>query len=179
MDNVLVSLFCIGMILFITLTVAQTSLSAKDEVAMAWKQMEQTSSDRARTDISICSSDVFDAGAQGYFVIENTGQLSLEDYAQWDVICEWLESAASEHHVGWFDYTTSGTPSNGEWRIEGTYIDEACTTQEVFNDGVFDPGEYFRMHLKVASPIKTSAVHRLLVATDNGVVANLLFTRDL
>lgn len=179
MDQVLVSVFCIGLIVFLALTIADTSLSAKDEVASAWSQMEKTRWERVHTSITPIDEGtvVSGQGAHINWVVENNGSVSISaDWTSWDVVMDWYNSA-KDPYIKRFTYTTNNPPGDEEWTVEGIWIDYESETPEESNPNRLDPGEQLEIHAKTASPVKVNEVHRVTICTPTGATAQIMFTR--
>ncbi|MBM3131902.1 MAG: hypothetical protein FJZ95_02565 [Chloroflexi bacterium] len=174
MENVLVAIFCIALILFAGLTISQLSLSTTDTVATAWKQMEETSAEISRTNISSLGAQTSD-GITIDMTLENAGETKLEDFEKWDVILQYHD-VSQNYLVKRLTYN-SGTPANNEWTVEGIYLNAGSSTAEVFDPGIFNPDEEMKIRMVVSPAVGTPNANLATVATQNGVSASAIFTR--
>ena len=180
MESVIVAIFCIALILFGALTISQASLSSTDTIAAAWRQMEKTSGEIARTNISSLGAETQSAGTIVQVTLENAGETKLEDFDKWDVIVQYYD-ASSNYLIKRLPYYTkagdSGVWEDNEWKVEGIYLDAGTSDPEVFDPGIFNPDEEMIIQMKVDPAVGTGTTNLAIVATPNGVSASAVFTR--
>ncbi len=174
MENVLVAICCIALILFGAMTIAQSSLSSTDTVAVAWKEMEKTSGEIARTKISSLGATTSD-GITIDMTLENTGEIKLEDFEKWDVILQYYD-ISDNYLIKRLSYT-SGALGNDEWTVEGLYLDASESSAEVFESGIFNPDEEMKVRMQVNPVVGTPNANLVKVAAPNGVSTSAIFTR--
>ena len=99
-----------------------------------------------------------DDKAVAALVFRNTGTLHLADFDRWDLMVEYYDAQETPAlHTAWLPYT-SGVPLNGEWTVEGLYLDAAANQPEVFEPGVLNPGEELLVHARLSPEIPRVAV---------------------
>ncbi len=175
MENVLVSILCIALILFAAMTVAQSSLWSHDNIATAWKEMENTSSEISRTSISSLGAATTSGGTIS-MTVQNAGETKLEDFDKWDVILQYYDTS-DNYLLKRLGYN-SGTPNNDEWTVKGIYLNAGSSTAEVFDPGIFNPDEEMVLLLKVSPVVGTPNANMVTVATYNGISATAIFNRN-
>ena len=174
MENVIITIMCVALMIFAAMTVAQSTLSSQDTVATAWKEMERTSGEIARTNISSLGAETSD-GITISLTLENAGETQLEDFDEWDVILQYYD-ISDNYLIKRLTYN-SGTPSDNEWTVEGIYLNAGSSTSEAFDPGIFNPDEEMVIEMKVNPAVGTPNANMAKVAVSNGVSATTIFTR--
>ena len=174
MENVFIAILCIALLIFAAMTVVQSTLNSQDTVATAWKEMESTSGEIARTNISSLGAETSD-GITINLTLENAGETKLEDFDEWDMILQYYDTS-DNYLVKRLTYN-SGTPSNNEWTVEGIYLNAGSSTSEAFDPGIFNPDEEMVIEMKVNPAMGTPNANMAKVATSNGVSSTTIFTR--
>ena len=174
MENVLVAICCIALILFGAMTIAQNALSSTDTVAVAWKEMEKTSGEIARTNITSLGATTSD-GITIDMTLENSGEIKLEDFEEWDVILQYYD-VSDNYLIKRLSYTP-GAIGNDEWIVEGLYLDAGASSAEVFELGIFNPDEEMKIRMQVNPVVGTPNANLVTVSAPNGVSASAIFTR--
>jgi hypothetical protein len=172
METAITAVIVIMVLLFAVFTSAENYFSAQDAVLESWQEMEQRMEDHARTDLSAIGA-VTD-GNVVTLTLRNDGSTKLADYDQWDVLLDY--TGPSTDHVVWHEYVT-GTLSAGEWTVHDWYLDASAETAEVFDPQILNPGEEMVIEISVSYTISTSSTSLATVATPNGIVATMAFTR--
>ena len=174
MENIFIAILCVALMIFAAMTVAQSTLGSQDSVATAWKEMESTSGEIARTNISSLGAETSD-GVTISLTLENAGETQLEDFDEWDVILQYYDTS-DNYLVKRLTYN-SGTPSDNEWIVEGIYLNSGSSVSEAFDPGIFNPDEEMVIEIKVNPTVGTPNANMVKVAAANGVSATAIFTR--
>lgn len=103
----------------------------------------------------------------------NAGGTAIAEFADWTVIFE--VQKASGFDVEYLTYTTSASPSAGEWTVKGIYFDAATLTAEVIDPGTFNPGEEMIVRANPTTALVANTYDRATFATPNGVGAKVIF----
>jgi hypothetical protein len=173
MSNVVVTLFVVALLLVAVMTWSQASFGSLDSGAQSWKEMADTATEVARTDI-----EVTDAQEQGAFVevcVRNCGEIHLADFADWDVIAHHYD-ATGTYHISRLAYTENSTPADGQWTVAGIYTDDTMAQEEVFEPGILNPGEVMVVRLRLSPGAGSGTTNWVIVSTYNGVVTSAQFT---
>ena len=155
METVIPALIVIALLLMVAFMISEQALSAQENVATSWREMQERVEERARTNISaeaISDCDVVT------ITLSNEGDTKLADFDQWDVILQ-----CDSGDVQWYPYGDA-------WGVEGIYLDGA---DEEFDPGIFNPGE----DMVITVTLTSSSTNNLaIIATPNGVTASTFFT---
>lgn len=173
MENTIVALISIALIVFGALTMSQSSLSSVDSLSGAWKEMEKTAEEMARTSISTLSTSTQSDGAVVEITLKNEGQTKLGDFENWDVIVQYYR-ASGAYLVKWLPYVEE-EPGGNEWTVGGIYLDAANGTPEVFETGIFNPDEEMVVRIKLNPPVGPGTTNLATIATPNGICASATF----
>lgn len=130
----------------------------------------------ARTQLTSLGVSVISAGATVDWSVGNIGQTQLRVFEDWDVVIVYQDSAGSGLQVQHLAYTTSVSPSAGEWTVTGIYRDAGTLTAEVFNPGIVDPGEEFIIRAQLSPSIATPTTNTVTLAVENGVTVSAQFS---
>ena len=131
MANLIVALFAVIIILAAMAGYATSSVNSQDKITVSVKAVRDKTGDISRTSVSSLGTLVISNSRLDFTVINN-GQSQLRQISDWDVIV-WYEGASgSGLQIKWLTYTTSATPSAGEWTLTGIYEDAATLAPEVY-----------------------------------------------
>ena len=175
METIFIAIFCIALILFGAMTISQNALSTTDTVAVAFKEMEDTSGNISRTNISSLGATTSD-GITIDMTLENAGETQLEDFDEWDVILQYYDTD-DNYLIKRLTYTSGTPPGNDEWQVKGIYLSVSSGTPEAFDIGIFNPDEEMKIRMKVDPVLGTPNANRVIVVTPNGITASAIFTR--
>jgi len=167
METAIAALIILTVVLFGVLTLTYAYISAQDTILESWREMEERLGDRARTNLSPVGAEAI--GQKTVEVIlENEGDTKLADFDQWDVIVQYDTDDDGDHDVAeWLTYVTS-MPMAGNW---------SQSIGEVFEPGIFNPGEAMTITLVISSSVEISSTGVAIIATPNGITASKDFTR--
>ena len=178
METLLVLIIVMGIILFGVPLLAYSYLSSQQQVAQGIQEMEDRERERSQTEISLLREQGQDT-ANVELVLENTGNIKLADYDQWDVIVCYDDSEEpSEHHSVWLSYSQS--PSDNHWWVVGIYLDATNRGSEIpeaYEPDIFNPEEEMVIGLRLSPTIGLTTTNMTTIATANGVSASGFFTR--
>ena len=172
MSNAIVTLFVVALMLTAVLSWSQASVGTMDSAAQSWKQMVSTAEEVSRTDIEVIS-----AQEQGLWVevlVRNCGEVHLAQFSKWDVIVHYYD-ASGDYHVSALSYIEDGDPGDNQWTVVTIYSDDSLSQEEVFEPGILNPGEVMLIRLKLEPALGNSTTNRVIVSSDNGVVASAQF----
>jgi hypothetical protein len=102
MSNAIVTIFVVALMMAAVLTWSQASFSSLDSGAEAWKQMGETTTEVARTDI-----EVIDVQGQGETVevfVRNCGEVHLAQFSNWDVMVHHYDGSG-DYYISRLTYT--------------------------------------------------------------------------
>jgi hypothetical protein len=172
MSNAIVTLFVVALMLTAVLTWSQASFSSLDSGAEAWKQMTETATEVARTDIEVINAQV-----QGSFVevlVRNCGEVRLAQFSKWDVMAHYYDESGG-YHVTRLSYTEDADPGDNQWNVETIYSSDSLLQEEVFEPGILNTGEVMLIELKLSPAIGANTTNWVIVSSYNGVVASAQF----
>lgn len=124
MENVIIAIFCIALILFGALTISEVALNSTNEIATAWRQMEETSAEISRTSIvaldeTQCTGEIVEV------TLRNAGEVKLGDFEDWDVILQYysygdaVEAFSDSFEPPVYLGNWVEDPLNPTWRASG------------------------------------------------------------
>lgn len=172
MSNAIVTLIIVAILLVGVSIMAQTSFKSMDALSDAWKQMEVRSTDIAQTKIEVINKEWQAQLIQ--ITVKNSGQISLLDFASWDVIVQYYQSDGVYHQI-WLPYTTVNPPANNQWTVLGIYLNAGLGTPETFQPNIFNPGEEMIIRLKVSPAASQSYTNQVIIGTAKGVSVSTFF----
>lgn len=177
MANLVVSVIAIASFLGVVVALLQSSLAPQITISGSWKQVRDISQDAAQTELAEVDLQVQSSGAEVRLAARNSGNVSLHDFAQWDVIATYRDSATSTGFlVRRLTYTTGVTPGANQWAVAGTFRDAVLETDDLFDPGILDPGEEIIVQIRLDPASATSTVGQLVLATENGATLSAQFT---
>jgi len=168
METILVSLISMALIVVSTLGVTLSTLKSANKMADAWQAMEQRSSSMVRTEISAAGPANYQGGIINV-TVQNIGQVSLQEFASWDVILQYQSGSAV-----YLTYSATSTPGFGQWTMNGIFV--AGGAPAAFDPGILDPGEYMTVSVNPSSPIPAKQMAKLTISTPNGVTTQCYIT---
>jgi hypothetical protein len=168
METVLPALIATFLILIASLTQAYSYLSAEDKMQTARQVMEERLADRLHTNLSPVGTQVSVDGTMVELILRNVGDTRLVDFDRWDVIVQYYD-ASDAYHVAWLPYFEGGEPTSGEWSVVGIYASAEDLAREVFDPGIFDPGEEMIVRFRVSPAIGSETTNGVYLSTPNGV----------
>ncbi len=171
MSTAIVTLISVAVMLSGVSIIAGGSLKSVDILSNAWKEMEARSGEMSRTKVEVVTTShappLVDA------TLRNSGQVSLRDFASWDVMVQYYEADGTYHQL-WVPYTAT-TPSADEWTVTGLFLDAAASSPELFQPGILDPEEEMVIRVNLSPAADGGSTHALTVGTPNGVTVSTTF----
>ena len=172
METALAALIIITLILVGVLTLAQGYLVANEQMAMAWRSMEERAGDRARTGLQAVGACAVDGGEIVELTVRNSGSTKLSDLSDWDVMLQYGTSEVL--CTRWFPYVAT-EPGDNQWSMVGIYTDAERRTPEQLDPGILNPGEEMVLRVRVSPAVSSGTQNEAAVATPNGVSTAIAF----
>ena len=169
MGNALVTLILTMLVLVGVLTLASGSLYSLNAISGSWKQMEQQMIERNRTQIG-CVNATANA-TQMEIIVANEGNVSLNDFAHWDVIVQYYDGG-DDYHAEWLPYTTNPTPSSNQWTVDSIFFQGGS---EAIEPGILNPGEEMEIIAELYPAVGENTTVQATVATFNGICSQIIF----
>ena len=172
MSNAIVTLFVVALMLVAVTSWSQASFSSLDSGAQAWKQMVETSTEVARTDIEVIDAQWADPVAE--VLVRNCGEIRLAQFSKWDVLVNHYDEDGG-YYISWLSYTEDSDPGNDQWTVAAIYTDDTLGHEEVFEPGILNPGEVMLIKMKLVPTPGPNTTNRITVSTPSGVIASAQF----
>jgi hypothetical protein len=164
--------------LFGVLTLADAALSAQDALQESWQGMGARLGEQARTRVSSVEAHTGDIGTSIELTLQNSGDMRLVDFDQWDVVLEYYDdNNLPAYHIAWLPYIKSN-PAGNQWTVAGIY-GSSGEAAEIFEPGVLNPREEIVLHLKVSPPVGQGAAVQATISTGNGAGTSIIFTGNM
>ena len=173
MDSLFTTLICVALIILAVLSLSQSVLSSVDAVSMSWREMQEVTEERARTELSLVETTTESAGAIAKITLENGGSEKLDSFDRWDVMIQYYDSSG-DYHIRRLPYTSDADPGANQWTVQGIYLN-ATTDPELFEPDILNPGEEVVLKARL-SPSVVVTQTMMVVATANGISATAIFT---
>ena len=172
MENIVIAIISIALIMGGTLTLLLSSLPSIDTLSSSWKQMTHRTEDIRRTEIATDNWTVSDGGAKVEITIRNNGEVSLSDFASWDVIAKY--DSDNDTYAKWLPYTPSNPPENNKWTVNGIYF---SGNPETIEPNILNPGEDMRILMQLDPEVADNTTNCATISTPNGITTQLIFQR--
>lgn len=165
MENLIIALGCISLILFGAANMATISLNSVDEFYQSWSNIQKLAIERTFSKITAVNAEANMQGDQITITLRNEGNLSLCQFAKWDVILRY-----GDGNTIWIPYgqTTPG------WSISGIFFQGL---PEVLQPGILDPCEEMNILLRLSTPVSENVTNLATISTYNGITTKILFRR--
>lgn len=168
METAITVLIIVGVLIFGILGLAQNSISMQSTISQSTGTMQARLDDRSRTNLLPMSALVDPLlGTWVDVTVRNTGSTKLANFDKWDVILQYTDVFGAAR-VQWFPYTTS-------WSQQ--IYQTAPTVVEVFDPGIFNPGEEMVIRVNVPVAIRIGSTNQVTLATPSGITASTVFMR--
>ena len=171
METAIVSLICIGLIVFGGMTMSQGFLTSVDTTTTGLEQASSQNEQLMRTELSVVTTSSDSYGNLNVTLL-NGGQTKLSSFSKWDVIVQY-DGDDGGYYAKWLPYT-SGAPGAGEWTVAGIYMDG---DPEVFEPDILNPGETLEIVATIDPPAERDTVLMVTISTPNGITASISFVR--
>ena len=172
METAIVSLICIGLIVFGGMTMSQGFLTSVDTTTAGMEQASSQNEQIMRTELSVVTASSDDVGNLNVTLL-NSGQTKLSSFSKWDVIVQY-DGNDGGYYAEWLPYTT-GSPGADEWTVGGIYVDG---DPEAFEPDILNPGETLEIVAQLDPPAEGGTLLMVTVATPNGITASISFARS-
>jgi hypothetical protein len=178
MSHLFTAIVAVALMLGTALTLTLVTLSSADQTSIAWASRVDRGVDQSRTALTLVEVDPSPASTNVDLTLRNTGQTLLRGFDEWDVFAQYYTTTSNDGlTIMRLQYTSSTTPSHGEWTDVDIYVDASSSDVEVYDPGVLNPQEEAVLRIKIDPAIPASTSNRLVVAAPNGVSLEALFTR--
>ena len=166
MENIIITLICVGLIMVGTLNMSMSSLNSIDVLSDSWKTSQSRIMDNSHTMISALSSLTNVDGDYVEINIKNEGSTLLGEFDRWDVIVTYQQGA-----VQWLSNSTEAPG----WYVEGIYYDG---NPEIHGPDILNPGEDVKIILKLSPPVSTGTTNLATITTNNGITTQIMFGNE-
>jgi archaellum component FlaG (FlaF/FlaG flagellin family) len=95
MESILVSMVLLVLMIVGNVTMTMNSIQSTAKVSASWKATEEQANTIMRTNIAIIPLENYYGGTLD-LTVKNAGQVSISDFAKWDVIIQ-AQGASSEY----------------------------------------------------------------------------------
>ncbi|HLF26152.1 MAG TPA: hypothetical protein VJG32_07440 [Anaerolineae bacterium] len=168
METAITALLVIGILILSILGLSERSIAAQATISEASRLLQERAGDRARTDLTPLGVTTTPLGDYVEVRLKNTGDTKLADFDQWDVIMQYTDGLGG-YHVQWYGYPIDWT--------QQIYLAASPPTAEVFEPGIFNPGEELVLRVRVSPGVGSNTTNLATVGSPNGITATAVFTR--
>lgn len=175
MDSLIAAIITVTLILIAGLTIFDASLHAQEEVVQSWQEMEERSEAHARTMMAPISTTVGAAGEYVTVIMKNEGSEKLYDFERWDVLFQYYTDTPT-YELNWYPYN-AGAAGMNQWTVVGIFTDAATSQSEVYDPGIWNPGEELVVRLELFPSIGMTTTNMMVLGTENGIAASVIITR--
>ena len=178
MTNVIIGAFVIALILGATLMLTSSMFSAADNITNSWDRMMDRKEDIVRTELTLISIDPNASSTNIDVSIRNSGQTSLGNFDQWDVMIRYYATSNdTDLNLQWMTYVSTSTPATLQWTVEGIYSDAATKVAETYEPNRLNPGEEMILRANVTPAIPGGTNNSISIGTPNGISLPAVFSR--
>jgi len=171
METAIVSLICIGLIVFGGMTMSQGFLTSVDTTTVGMEVASSQNEHIMRTELSVVTASVDKDGNLSVTLL-NSGQTKLSDFSKWDVIVQYY--AEDGDYVEWLPYDEVD-PGENVWTVGGIYVEG---TPEGFEPDILNSGEEMMLQA-VLNPVSVNGTAvQVVVSTPNGITASTSFISE-
>ncbi len=166
MENAIPALVIGALMLIASAFVTHGNLKSYDQLGESLRQMEQRMSERSQSQLTVVDASL-DGGLDTLSVtLRNDGQTRLSTFERMDLIVVY-ETAAGEVRK-WLPFEAVALSADA-WTVDS--IDD-----DAFEPGLINPGETAQLTVKLAEPVTTGGIHRIVIVSEAGAVASAPFT---
>lgn len=174
MESALVTLILVTVVLFGVLTIADSYFAAQDALMMARQELEARNLERAGTVLALVGTETKNDGAVVEITFRNEGSTKLADFEQWDVVVQYY-SATGIYRTNWLPYREVALVSDNQWTVAGLYVTAAAATPEVYEPGIFNPGEEIVIQVQLLPEVGPGTTNLATIALVNGISQSVIF----
>ncbi len=152
--------------------VSQHAVGQAAQLSDAWKAMQLRARDAERIELSLTTS-----ARDGSFVnvtVANTGERPTTGMSGWDLVARYT-AADDSWRVAYLTFSTSSPLADNTWGVSGLYTSTSLASAEIFQPGIFDPGEALRARFKLNPAAKAGTTGAITLGGDNGLSTSLGF----
>ena len=171
METAIVSLICIGLIVFGGMTMSQGFLTSVDTTTASLEQASSQNEQIMRTELSVVTASSDNVGALDVTLL-NDGQTKLSSFSKWDIIVQYY--AEDGYYVEWLPYEDV-SPGTNEWTVGGIYVGG---NPEAFEPDILNPGETLEIVATLDPPAVKDTILMVTISTPNGITASVSFASD-
>lgn len=164
MENVLTAVIVIFLLIFGALRLSDRAISSQETLSETWHDVQEGYVEAANTRFSTVESHVQPNSVT--VTLHNNGSTRLMDFDRWDLIATYYDNSGT-YHVEYLPFNELAAPSS--WRVEGIYQDAATGRDEVFDRGIWNPGEDMVIQVRQSASIGTGAAFQAVLASPYGV----------
>jgi len=172
METAIISIICIGLIVFGGMTMAQGFMTSVDASTAGLQEVGQRDENILRTEITpvdaVCTLQFGPDLVE--ITVENTGQTKITDFQDWDLIVQYYDSGGA-YHVEWLPYT--GTAATYEWEVAWIHLNGS---PEIYDPGVLNPGEQMLIRTYLFPSVGAGTTNLAVISTPSGVTASTYFS---
>ncbi|MEE8045948.1 MAG: hypothetical protein V3T49_03835, partial [Dehalococcoidia bacterium] len=147
----------------------------QDQINYSVKVTRDTAGDISRTSVSSLGATVT-TNTRLDFTLKNVGQSNFRQVSDWDLIVWYHGSTGNGLEIDRLTYTTSASPSAGEWTLTGIYEDAGTLNPEVYQPGIVNPSEEFIVRAELGPAVASSSTNTVTLAVEQGVAITETFT---
>lgn len=178
METVLAAFIIIFIIVFAALTLSDALIANQSALSVTWQEMEARTETRTQTNLEMIDTQIRSAGSEVDLTLRNTGTVRLIDFARWDVIVQYYDTnTPPTYYIMYLPYT-GDAPLFNEWALDGIYLNAGQAANEVYEPGVFNPGEEAIIRVKLASAIGVGKAISATISTGDGIQVSTIRTRN-
>ena len=170
MESALVSMVLLVLMIVGNVTMTMDSIQSTAKIAASWKATEVQTNTTMRTNIVSLPPDNYYGGTIE-LTAKNEGQVSISDFAQWDVIIQ--EQGANADYM---TYSASCPPGDNQWAVKGIFISD--NVPEVFDLNILDPGEELVLDINPGAAMTVGQTLKITLSTSNGVTSQCFVTEE-
>lgn len=173
MANLFVAVVTVGVLLAAMSGLMESSVAPQSAVSDSLKSALERNGRIARTVMSSLGTTVDPTGTEIELTVKNDGQTELRGFSDWDLLITYEGTTGQQ--IQRLIYTSSSTPSAGEWTVEGIYLDAGSSTPEEYQPGIADPEEEFTVKAVVSPAVTSPSDNSIVLVADNGVKLTTTF----
>ena len=170
METAIVSIICIALVVFGSMTMSRGFLTSVDSSTTGLEEIGERNEIIMRTELSPVSTNMTAANTLEV-TLENSGQTKIADLNKWDVIVQYYDGTGS-YHTGWLPYT-EGTPGDDEWGVVWIRLNGGA---EVFEPNVLNPKEQIKIRAQLNPPVGAGTTNMVVIATPSGIPVSTYFS---
>lgn len=173
MEDVVIATFMIFLLIITMSAMAAELLNVHGTLVYDVRVAADEIAERQHTTLAWVSGTT--DGNNVYVVLYNAGTYKLAQFERWDVVLHYY-TASNAYFVKWLPYRATA-PTTDEWTVEGIYGDQATSTPEYYEPGIFNPGEYIRVWAAVQPPPKANSPKYFILCTTSGACVEGTFSQ--